>query len=83
MTFINNDIYDTIIENEIRKWESSMINNLQPTTWETPKYSGNQIDKAGKIIANPNSSEQDKKSALEILNNWRASHAYPLQVITN
>lgn len=83
MQFINNDIYDTIIENEIRKWKSSMINNLKPTTWETPKYFGNQIDKAGKIIANSNSSEQDKKAALEILNNWRASHAYPLQVITN
>ena len=85
MEFINNDndIYDIIIENERRKWESSMINNLQPTTWETPKYTGNQIDKAGKIIANPDSSEQDKQTALEILNNWRASHAYPLQVITN
>ena len=85
MGFINtnDDIYDIIIENERRKWESSMINNLQPTTWETPKYSGNQIDKAGKIIADPDSSEQDKKAALEILNNWRSSHAYPLQVITS
>ena len=79
----NNDIYDIIIENERRKWESSMINNLQPTTWETPKYSGNQIDKAGKIIADPTSSEQDRNEALEILNNWRSSHAYPLQVITS
>lgn len=85
MESINNskDIYDIIIENETRKWESSMMNNLQPTTWETPKYSRNQIDKAGKIIADPDSFEQDKKAALEILNNWRASHAYPLQVITN
>lgn len=83
MEFINDDIYDIIIENERRKWESSMINNLQPTTWESPKYSKKQIDKAGKIIADPTSSEQDKNEALEILNNWRSSHAYPLQVITS
>ena len=85
MEFINNnnDIYDIIIENETRKWGASMINNLRPTTWESPKYSRKQIDKAGKIIADPNSSDKDKKDALEILNNWRSSHAYPLQVITN
>lgn len=85
MEFINtnNDIYDIIIENEIRKWKSSMINNLQPTTWETPKYSKKQIDRAGKIIADPTSSEQDKNEALEIINNWRSSHAYPLQIITS
>ena len=83
MEFINNDIYDIIIENERRKWESSMINNLQPTSWETPKYSKKQIDRAGKIIADPTSSEQDKNEALEVLNNWRSSHAYPLQVITS
>lgn len=83
MNFKTSDFYDIIIENETRKWESSMINNLQPTTWETPKYSKKQIDRAGKIIADPTSSEQDKKAALEILNNWRSSHAYPLQVITS
>lgn len=83
MEFINNDIYDIIIESERRKWESSMINNLQPTTWETPKYSKKQIDRAGKIISDPTSSEHDKNEALEILNNWRSSHAYPLQVITS
>lgn len=45
MEFNNRDIYDIIIENDTRKWESSMINNLQPATWETPKYSGNQLIK--------------------------------------
>lgn len=83
MEFINSDIYDIIIENETRKWESSMSNNLQTATWEIPKYSKKQIDRVGKIIADPASSEQDKNEALEILNNWRSSHAYPLQVITS
>ena len=49
--------------------------------WEIPKYSGNQINKAGKIIADPFSTIEEREDALVILNNWRAAHAYPLQVI--
>lgn len=49
--------------------------------WEIPKYSGNQINKAGKIIADPFSTSKEHEDALIILNNWRAAHAYPLQVI--
>lgn len=79
----NKDIYDIIIENLTKEWYSSMMNNLQPTKWETPKYSKKQIDRAGKIIANPSSTKQEEQTALEILNNWRSSHAYPLQVITS
>lgn len=49
--------------------------------WEIPRYSGNQINKAGKIIADPFSTPKEREEALVILNNWRAAHAYPLQVI--
>lgn len=77
------DIYDIIIETTTKEWESSMINNLHPTEWEIPKYSKKQIDKAGKTIANPDSTLQQKSEALIILNNWRSSHAYPLQVIAS
>jgi ppGpp synthetase/RelA/SpoT-type nucleotidyltranferase len=47
--------------------------------WAKPENSKNQIDKAGKIIV----SDCDKSSAqysdaLSIVNNWRASHNYPL-----
>lgn len=79
----NRDIYDIIIENTIREWKESMTNEKQTTLWETPQYSKKQIDRAGKVIANTNSTEQDKLQALKILNNWRSSHAYPLQVITS
>lgn len=77
------DIYDIMIENLMKEWYSSMINDIQSAKWETPKYSKKQIDRAGKIIANPESSTEEKQAALEILNNWRSSHAYPLQVITS
>ena len=84
-TMQNKDIYDIIIEKLTKEWYlcTSMINNLQITKWETPKYSKRQIDRAGKIISNPNSTKQEEQEALEILNNWRSSHAYPLQVIAS
>lgn len=79
----NKDICDIIIENLTKEWKISMKNYIQQTKWETPKYSKKQIDKAGKVIANNDSSQVEKQKALEILNNWRSSHAYPLQVITS
>lgn len=85
------DVYDTIIENLTKEWYFSMaegtINNNP--NWEIPKYSKKQIDKAGKTIAymfaNTDSGipVKDFREAIDILNNWRSAHAYPLDVITN
>lgn len=60
-----------------------MHENNNTNIWEEPKYSRNQIDKAGRKIATKSYSEDEFKNALPILNNWRSSHAYPLQVIAN
>ena len=49
--------------------------------FETPQYSKKQITKAGKILASDDASLKESVHALEVLNNWRSSHAYPLQVI--
>lgn len=49
--------------------------------WEVPQYTKSEINKAGKIIADPFSTPKEREEALKILNNWRAAHAYPLQVI--
>lgn len=77
------DIYDIIIENSTKEWYSLMTNKLSYNNWEQPKYSKKQIERAGRIIANKNSSQDELNQALDILNNWRSSHAYPLQVIAN
>lgn len=87
----NKDIYDTIIENLTKEWYSSMSENIlnNNPNWEVPKYSKKQIDKAGKTIAamftqtDTKISIEDFNEAIDILNNWRSSHAYPLEVITN
>lgn len=49
--------------------------------WKSSEYSKNQIIKAGKIIKDSSSSKKEKIENLRVIDNWRASHAYPLHVI--
>ncbi len=48
--------------------------------WETQKFTKKEINKAGDILINDTASEQEKERAIEILNNWRACHSYPLHI---
>lgn len=80
-----NTKYDIMIENIIKEYNDSMSNQsltsfIKPR-WEEPQYSGNQIEKAGRILSNPSITDEERSNALKVLNNWRASHAYPLQII--
>lgn len=83
------DIYDIIIRNVINDWKISMNNQSQRNQWEIPKYSKSEINKAGKTIVSINTVSLrdinitlgDIEEANNILNNWRAVHAYPLHVI--
>lgn len=54
-----------------------MIN--QPR-WKKVEYSRSQIIKAGKTIKK-DCSDEEKEFALKVIDNWRAAHAYPLQVV--
>jgi ppGpp synthetase/RelA/SpoT-type nucleotidyltranferase len=46
-----------------------------------PKYfSKKKTDKAGIILCDETSLEEDKNTSLEILSNWRASHSYPMHI---
>lgn len=82
-------IYDIIIRNVIDDWKISMNNQNQRGQWEIPKYSKSEINKAGKTIVSINTVSLrdinitlgDIEEANNILNNWRAVHAYPLHVI--
>ena len=48
--------------------------------WKKVEFSRNEIIKAGKTIRNVCSKEEEEH-ALEVIDNWRAAHAFPLQVI--
>lgn len=43
-----------------------------------PNYSKNAVNKAGDVLINPKSSKQELKDAIIVADNWRASHAYPI-----
>ncbi len=46
--------------------------------WARPRFPRNQVDKAGAILASENATAREIMHAYEIINNWRASHAFPL-----
>lgn len=49
--------------------------------WATPKgYTKGRIDWAGNVLVNESSSQHEKDEAINILDNWRAVHAYPMHV---
>jgi len=74
------DIYDTIIENERER--ANKLPGNERVMWKRVEYSQNQIKKAGKTIVRDNLTSVEEEAALEIINNWRASHAFPLNTIT-
>ena len=49
--------------------------------WTKSKgFSKSKIDSAGNILINKKSSIEEKERALEILDNWRAIHRYPMHI---
>ena len=49
--------------------------------WTEPKgHSKSKVDWAGDILISETSSSEEKDKALEILDNWRAIHKYPLHI---
>jgi hypothetical protein len=51
--------------------------------WTSPRFPKGRVDWAGDILAGriETDVEADLDSALEIINNWRSSHSYPLQAL--
>ena len=46
--------------------------------WKKPEYTKRQINDAGKVFVNPEATEEERKEALKVIDNWRAAHAYPM-----
>ncbi len=47
-------------------------------TWPIPKFSRNEVNHAGKILATEGSDVDEWFHAIEVLTNWRACHGYPI-----
>src|SRR5437660_10354034 len=51
--------------------------------WTKPEHSRHEVDRAGRLLATTTSArfEEDYEkmvAALEVIDNWRSSHSYPL-----
>ncbi len=51
-------------------------------SYTKPKYSRTSVDRAGRILATDFGVTEGNDDAWEVLGNWRASHAFPLNTIT-
>lgn len=49
--------------------------------WIDPEYSKNMVGRAGKNLIDPICTETEYDISMEILSNWRASHAYPMHAM--
>ena len=49
-----------------------------PKYYPKPEYSRMDVNKAGEVLVDTNSTDQDHEWALTVINNWRTSHNFPL-----
>lgn len=50
--------------------------------WKTSKYGKKRIEKAGRKIASETLTENERAECLEVIDNWRAAHAFPMNTFT-
>jgi len=56
------------------------MEEISQPRWKEPEYSKKQINEAGNIIRKPDAASEEIQQARNIIDNWRAAHAYPLHV---
>jgi len=61
-----------------RSTEHIIESGRMPKHWSVPKYTRREVNEAGRLLANAESSHDVPEDALEIINNWRSAHSWPL-----
>lgn len=54
---------------------------IKQPKWKIVENSRSQIINAGKTIRNEDISNEERNSAIKVIDNWRAAHAFPMHVI--
>ena len=49
--------------------------------WTRSTKSGKEITRSGQILIDKSGGEEERLEAMQVLSEWRASHAYPLHAI--
>src|SRR5689334_16876812 len=50
--------------------------------WASCQFSRTEIDNAGRMLIERPPSDPARDEALEVINNWRSCHSYPLHIVT-
>ena len=58
-------------------------NIISQPRWKRVEYSKGEIERAGKVVCDSSSTDEERHLAIKIIDNWRAAHAYPLQIFYN
>lgn len=61
--------------------KSEELWNCQDMAWVTPQFNRTRVDAAGEALINTPLGSHERDDVLVIVNNWRASHSYPLLVV--
>lgn len=48
--------------------------------WTKPAFRRPDVDRAGKLLIKTGATVEERDRALEIVNNWRAAHSYPMNI---
>lgn len=56
---------------------------LSEMEWAVPQYSKQRVNGAGRALVSPYSTEDELDEAVAIINNWRSSHSFPLNIFQN
>src|ERR1700690_3451494 len=51
--------------------------------WTKPQFSRSQVDDAGKVLTSASQDYLKMFDAQAVINNWRSSHAFPLNTFQN
>ncbi len=54
---------------------------LDDMAWMVPAYKPHEIDAAGAALIKPSPTLAELDKALEVINNWRSSHSFPLNTL--
>src|SRR5712692_9790878 len=49
--------------------------------WTKPLFKKGEVDRAGQMLISGAAGTEEWDPALAVINNWRSSHSYPLQVL--
>jgi hypothetical protein len=49
--------------------------------WTVSNYTKGEVTRAGRVLIDPNATQDNRMHALDVMSSWRSAHAYPMHAI--